>query len=42
MSNIIKINGSELKEKAIELNIGDKILLTGYIFTARDAAHKRS
>jgi len=41
MSNIIEINSAELKEKALNLHIGDKILLSGYVFTARDAAHKR-
>ena len=29
------------KEEAEKLNIGDKVLLTGTIYTARDAAHKR-
>ncbi len=41
MSKIVEINVSQLREKACELRIGDKILLTGTIFTARDAAHKR-
>jgi fumarate hydratase subunit beta len=31
-----------LKEEIIEqLHAGDKVLITGYIYTARDAAHKR-
>ncbi len=31
-----------LEEKVIEdLKAGDKVLITGYIYTARDAAHKR-
>lgn len=29
------------EEKAVELKAGDTILLTGVIYTARDAAHKR-
>lgn len=29
-----------LKEAAMTLDIGDKVLLSGYIYTARDAAHK--
>lgn len=41
MAEIYEINSSELKSKAKSLHIGDKVLLTGYIYTARDAAHKR-
>ncbi len=41
MAEIYEINSSELKSKAESLHIGDKVLLTGYIYTARDAAHKR-
>ncbi len=41
MAEIYEINSSELKSKAGLLQIGDKVLLTGYIYTARDAAHKR-
>jgi len=29
------------REKVLELRAGDSILLSGYIYTARDAAHKR-
>ncbi|MHB1455025.1 MAG: Fe-S-containing hydro-lyase [Saccharofermentanales bacterium] len=29
------------KEKRKDLRAGDKLLLTGYLFTARDAAHKK-
>ena len=36
-----EINTKDLKSLAPTLKIGDKILLSGYIFTARDAAHKR-
>ncbi len=41
MSEIKKIMTSELKARAGELRCGDKILLTGTVYTARDAAHKR-
>ncbi len=36
-----KINTSELKSIASELRSGERILLNGTIYTARDAAHKR-
>lgn len=35
------MNTSELNSHAKDLHTGDKILLSGWIFTARDAAHKR-
>lgn len=38
---MIKLNTSELKEKAKELRAGDKVLLSGTVYTSRDAAHKR-
>lgn len=41
MSDIRSINTSELKKAAKHLTAGDKILLSGIIYTARDAAHKR-
>ena len=41
MEKIHKLNACELKDKAESLSIGDKVLLTGYIYTGRDAAHKR-
>lgn len=41
MAEIIEINADELKKKAEMLHCGDKILLTGTVYTARDAAHKR-
>ncbi len=41
MSDILKINSGELKARSSELRAGMKILLTGYVYTARDAAHKR-
>lgn len=36
-----ELNTSELKEKAKELRAGDKVLLSGTVYTSRDAAHKR-
>lgn len=36
-----KINEPFTKEKMKELKAGDSVLLTGTIYTARDAAHKR-
>lgn len=35
------LNASELKEKACELRAGDRVLLSGTVYTSRDAAHKR-
>ena len=35
------INVNELKKRSCELSAGDKVLLTGKVYTARDAAHKR-
>ena len=37
----VKVNTSEMKAFAKELRAGDEVLLSGYIYTARDAAHKR-
>ncbi len=37
----MKINTEELETAAPKLKAGDKVLLSGYIYTARDAAHKR-
>ncbi|MGN0612298.1 MAG: FumA C-terminus/TtdB family hydratase beta subunit [Porcipelethomonas sp.] len=36
-----KLDASQLKEYAHELKAGDKILLSGTVYTSRDAAHKR-
>lgn len=36
-----RIEGPFTKEKIKDLKAGDKVLITGTIFTARDAAHKR-
>lgn len=38
---MIELNTSELKEKAHTLKAGDKVLLSGTVYTSRDAAHKR-
>lgn len=37
----IYLNTSELSERAKTLHAGDKVLLSGTVYTARDAAHKR-
>jgi fumarate hydratase subunit beta len=36
-----KLNVSELCKSIKKLKIGDKVLLSGTVYTARDAAHKR-
>ncbi len=36
-----KINVPELSESIKNLKIGDRVLLSGTVYTARDAAHKR-
>ncbi len=38
---MIKVNANELKEKSKTLRAGDKVLLSGTVYTSRDAAHKR-
>ncbi len=38
---MIELNTSELKQKARDLRAGDKVLLSGTVYTSRDAAHKR-
>lgn len=37
----IKVNTSDIRNAAKAIKAGDEVLLTGYIYTARDAAHKR-
>ena len=37
----MKINVSELADAAKTLRVGDRVELNGYIYTGRDAAHKR-
>jgi len=41
MSEILKVNTSELRNVIPTLKAGDKILLSGTVYTSRDAAHKR-
>ncbi len=36
-----KIEMPLTNEKVMSLHVGDNVLITGYIYTARDAAHKR-
>lgn len=38
---MIKMNTAELKEKAKTLRVGDRVLLSGTVYTSRDAAHRR-
>ncbi len=41
MAEIYELNTEDLREFAPKLKVGDKVLLSGWIFTGRDAAHKR-
>ncbi len=41
MAHTYEINVSELREYCPKLRAGDKVLLSGVVYTARDAAHKR-
>ena len=41
MSRQIRLKTPLSTEDVENLNIGDKVLLSGVLFTARDAAHKR-
>ena len=36
-----KINSAQIRETVSQIRAGDRVLLTGTVFTARDAAHKR-
>ena len=38
---MIELSVSQLKEYAPKLNAGDRVSLSGIVYTARDAAHKR-
>lgn len=38
---VIRLNTPLIEDKVRELKSGDNVLLSGYIYTARDAAHKR-
>ncbi|MBR4554315.1 MAG: fumarate hydratase C-terminal domain-containing protein [Ruminococcus sp.] len=39
--SLLKIDAAQLKARAEELRCGQKILLSGTVYTSRDAAHKR-
>ena len=41
MSNTYYLNTDELRGMQEKLNAGDRVILSGTIYTARDAAHKR-
>lgn len=41
MGDILKVSAQKLKEVSPQLHVGDKILLSGVVYTSRDAAHKR-
>ena len=41
MADFAKVRSEELKARSGEFRCGDKILLSGVVYTARDAAHKR-
>jgi fumarate hydratase subunit beta len=41
LENMRNIEVKDLKEQAKKLKAGERIQLSGYIYTARDAAHKR-
>ena len=41
MANTYKLNVTQLREYAPKLKIGAKVTLSGTVYTARDAAHKR-
>lgn len=40
-SQALKVQTSELRRAAVDLRAGDRILLSGTVYTSRDAAHKR-
>ena len=41
MSKTVKLTPPLIDKDVLELEIGDKVLVSGVIYTARDAAHKR-
>ncbi len=41
ITQLIRIHTSQLRQAIASLHAGDKILLSGTVYTARDAAHKR-
>jgi fumarate hydratase subunit beta len=38
---VFELTAEELAQRARELEVGDRVYLTGTVYTARDAAHKR-
>ncbi len=41
MPKTVKLTPPLTDQDVLQLNIGDKVLISGVIYTARDAAHKR-
>ncbi len=41
LNKTVTLNTAELKEAVSRLEVGDRVVLSGTIYTARDAAHKR-
>ncbi len=41
MSNVVRVNTNDLRKVIPTLKVGDKVLLSGTVYTSRDAAHKR-
>ena len=41
MAKTVKLTSPLTDQDVLQLNIGDKVLVSGVIYTARDAAHKR-
>ena len=41
MGGEVRLRSEELSEAAATLKVGDRVLLSGTVYTARDAAHKR-
>jgi fumarate hydratase subunit beta len=41
MAKTVKLNAPLTDQDVLQLNIGDMVLISGVIYTARDAAHKR-
>lgn len=41
MANVVELDASRLRQAAPTLRAGQRVLLSGAVYTARDAAHKR-
>ena len=41
MAKTVKLTAPLTDQDVLQLNIGDTVLVSGVIYTARDAAHKR-